>query len=146
MKKWLIAFVALSCGLALVACREGVGLGTPTPTPTAAASVTLTAAYDGKTLRIAVGQAIVVTLDSNATTGYKWRLRQPLDEAVAKLEGSEYVPPTATPGLVGAGGQEVWQFTATGKGQTALAMEYVRTFEATPVPARTFSVTLVVGG
>ncbi len=161
MKKWLIAVLALSCALALAACA---GSPTPTPMPTAtntplptatptritvntgspAAANVLTAADDSKTVQVQVGQAIVITLDSNATTGYRWRLGQPLDEAVVRLEGSEYLAPTPVPGLVGAGGREVWRFTAIGRGQTALAMQYVRPFETTPTPARTFSVTLVV--
>ena len=38
--------------------------------------VAIDASYDGKEVEIAVGNALIVTLESNATTGFKWELTE----------------------------------------------------------------------
>jgi inhibitor of cysteine peptidase len=73
------------------------------------------------------GKEFTVRLNSNRTTGYQWRPAESLDERVVKVVRSEYVPYDTS--AVGGGGEEVWTFLATGKGDTEIAMEYVRPWE-----------------
>jgi len=70
------------------------------------------------------GEEFVITLDSNATTGNRWELAQPLDEKIVTLLDQEYV--TSGPPIPGAGGQEHWTFKAVGPGTTQLALAYKR--------------------
>lgn len=81
---------------------------------------------DGRTVQVQASDTIVITLDSNATTGFRWALTGKPDPAVVELVGSDYIAPTST--LVGAGGQEVWRFRATGTGTTSLELRYGRSF------------------
>jgi len=115
----------------LTACREQP------------ATIDLTASNNGVTLETTANQTINLTLDSNATTGYKWNLAAEPDSTVLKLVSSEYVvPKTGTP-VVGAGGKEVWKFQTTGRGTTSLKLAYFRPFDPQQV-AKEFSATVVV--
>ena len=78
----------------------------------------------GGTLTARPGDEIVITLESNATTGFAWTLVTEPASEILDLVDSEYIAPETE--LVGAGGEEVWTFVATGEGTTALAMSYQR--------------------
>jgi len=97
--------------------------------------------YSGKQVELSVGQLLVVTLESNATTGYSWTLAQNSDDSVLSKTGNEYVAPQTT--LVGAGGKEEWTFKALKKGTSTISMGYSRPWESTP-PVETFDLTVVV--
>lgn len=93
-------------------------------------------------IEVAVGKEFSITLESNPTTGYHWELAGQLAEAVVKLVGNEYKGPETK--LIGAGGKEVWTFSAVGKGETIIKMKYVRPWEKDVPPFRTaeFKVTV----
>ena len=114
----------------LTACAEQAG------------AIDLDAANNGVTLETTVGQTINITLDSNATTGYKWNLVTSPDAQVLKFLSSRYNAPIG--GGVGAGGKEVWKFQTTGRGTTSLKLAYFRPFEPNTPPAKEFSATVVV--
>jgi inhibitor of cysteine peptidase len=97
--------------------------------------------YSGKQVELSVGQSLVVTLVSNASTGYSWSLAQNSDETVLNNTGNKYVAPQTT--LVGAGGKEEWTFKALKKGNSTISMGYSRPWEST-LPAKTFDLTVVV--
>jgi len=97
--------------------------------------------YSGKQVELSVGQSLVVTLDSNASTGYSWSLAQNSDDSVLNKTGNEYVAPQTT--LVGAGGKEEWTFKALKKGNSTISMGYSRPWEST-LPIETFDLTVVV--
>ena len=46
--------------------------------------------------------------------------------------------------MVGAGGEEVWTFSAPTKGTTQLIFEYVRPFEKNTPPAKTAKFSVVI--
>ena len=57
--------------------------------------VSVDASYDGKEVEIAVGNALIVTLESNATTGFKWELTEltsQLEEPAPREEDEEPGP------------------------------------------------------
>ena len=90
-----------------------------------------------------VGDEFVLTLESNPSTGYLWRLAVKPDENTVKLVSSEYrAVPDAN--RVGAGGNEVWTFLATGKGKAEISLIYVRPWEKDKPPARTARVIIIV--
>lgn len=74
-----------------------------------------------------VGEKVVITLDSNKTTGYSWELVKPIDKDIIGLLDNKYVAPTAN--RSGAPGKEVWTFRATGRGKVTLTFRYLRSWE-----------------
>jgi predicted secreted protein len=90
-----------------------------------------------KTVSATVGGDFTLTLKSNATTGFEWRLAQNLDENVVRFVGKEYI--SSRSGLMGAGGVEVWTFQGVGNGRTIIHMEYVRPWEKGIPPIRNIS-------
>jgi predicted secreted protein len=103
--------------------------------------VVVTEKDNGKTVKAAVGEQIIVRLASNPTTGYQWRIGK-LEPAHLKPIGeSHYEPPDSH--LVGAGGTEVFTFTTLKPGKTRLRLEYVRSWENKPI--KTFKVTIATG-
>ncbi len=90
-----------------------------------------------------VGDEFVLTLESNPSTGYLWQLAERPDENVVRLVGSEYKA-ASDAHRVGAGGNEVWTFRATGKGRTAINLIYVRPWEKDVPPARTATAMIIV--
>lgn len=106
--------------LALPACASDGGAGEDLRT------VELTGQDAGRTLSVRPGDEIVVTLDSNPTTGFAWELTTEPVAEILELLGSEYVGPETA--LVGAGGQEVWRFRAAAEGTTDLELTYLRSF------------------
>lgn len=85
-------------------------------------------------IRVEPGGLFDVVLESNATTGYSWRLTRPLEATYLQLVESRYEAPDS--GLVGAGGRERWRFRALAPGRTQIALEYVRSWEVGQLPAR----------
>jgi inhibitor of cysteine peptidase len=104
-------------------------------------NVDVDSSYSGKQVELSVGQSLVVTLASNATTGYSWTLAQNSDQSVLDETGHEYIAPQTT--LLGAGGKEEWTFKALKKGTSTISMGYSRPWESTP-PVETFDLTVVV--
>jgi inhibitor of cysteine peptidase len=100
------------------------------------------ASYSGKQVELSVGQSLVVTLDSNASTGYSWSLAQNSDETVLTKIEDEYIAPQTN--LVGAGGKEEWTFKALKKGTSIISLGYSRPWDKDIPPARTFDLTVVV--
>lgn len=129
-----VAAAVVAATLILAACNTSAG-----PSP---ATVHLTAADNGKPQILHPGDVLVVTLDSNATTGFRWQLSGKPAANVLKLDGSEYVAPSTSPGMVGAGGQEVWRFRAAGEGTTTFELNYMRASGETS--GRPFTVTVRV--
>lgn len=89
---------------------------------------------------VAPGEDFVITLDSNATTGYRWELSQPPDEKVVTLVSHEYQG-SGLP-VSGAGGQEHWTFRAAGRGTTEINLIYRRENQPGNFPPTTFQVTV----
>jgi inhibitor of cysteine peptidase len=109
-------------------------------------AVTTTATLSGTTavpVAVLVGNNLTITLPSNQTTGYSWRLGIQLNKSILTFVGSQYNAPSNT-GMVGQGGTETWTFQAAGRGKQSITMEYARPWETNTAPAKTqvFSVTV----
>jgi len=103
-------------------------------------TIELTAADAGSMLSVRPGDEIVITLGSNVTTGFAWQLEaEPASEILDKISSTYLAPDTD---LVGAGGEEVWRFVATGEGTTHVGMRYARSSDETA--GRPFDLTVVV--
>jgi inhibitor of cysteine peptidase len=106
--------------------------------------VTVTAADSGKTVDLGGDQRLVVRLESNPSTGYRWNVVADTDAAVLRLVSTAYEDPQTGGTTVGAPGTEVWTYEAAGAGTTAVRLAYYRLFGVREV-ARRFALTVRVG-
>jgi len=91
------------------------------------------------------GQILVVTLESNPTTGYRWEQVENQESILQQMGEAEFKQSdTGGPPLVGAGGWEIFRFKAISAGQTSLKLVYNRPWEEGVEPINTFSIEVVV--
>jgi inhibitor of cysteine peptidase len=114
-------------------------------TPGGTGEVSLGAEDHGRQVQVDSGQVIVLTLESNPSTGYRWEVVD-ADNAVLQQVGeaeftiaSELDPPPP-----GTGGVEEFRFEAIGAGETTLKLVYHRPWEEGVEPLETFAVEVVV--
>ncbi len=119
-----------------------VATNVPPPNPPGTSQMYLSIGDNGKTVNATLNQILSITLESNATTGYKWNAVTEPDAKVLKLVSSQYVSPTPskTP-MVGAGGMEVWKYQVVGTGTAAIKLGYFRPFDPKNV-AKEFTLTV----
>ncbi|MBI5608117.1 MAG: protease inhibitor I42 family protein [Deltaproteobacteria bacterium] len=96
---------------------------------------------DNGTVAVAkAGQDIVVTLSSNATTGYAWKVTS--TDKTFGYPTDKYVAPTS--GAVGAGGQQVLTWKTSGPlpmaGTHKVTLQYLKSGSSTPAKTFAFSV------
>jgi inhibitor of cysteine peptidase len=154
--KTILAIILGAILITGIACGGQSASPTPTPTPTAThtptptpipakTTVNVNASDSGGRVNISVGNLLIVTLDSNATTGYSWNLSAISNTSVIAKVSDEYATPTPTnPPLMGQGGQEVWTFEALAAGTANITMKYIRPWESEAEPAANFSITVNV--
>jgi inhibitor of cysteine peptidase len=105
------------------------------------ATLTLTRADSGKAVEARVGDTLVVQLEENPTTGYRWTIEKSDAEVIA-LQQVEFVPSHSTG--MGGGGQRRWTFTAQKAGMATLEFKLWRTWEGDASISERFTVTLHV--
>lgn len=89
-----------------------------------------------------VGDEMTITLISNRTTGYGWKISEGPDGKTAEFVKSEYVPNSDI--IVGSGGRDVFIFRAVSAGKTKVSFKYVRPWEEDAPPAKTEEYTIIV--
>lgn len=99
----------------------------------------LTAADHGKTIHVAKGDRIIVTLESNASTGFKWQVENVPNDVVQG--GPSVYAASANPGVPGAAGTETFSFSIEGRPKGKLRLEYVRPWHEKAAPDKVFEVT-----
>jgi len=82
-----------------------------------------------------VGEIFMITLESNITTGYSWRLAE-LKPGIVEQVSNVYKPFNTQERIVGSGGVEEWTFKAVAKGNVAITLEYVRPWEKDVPPIK----------
>jgi inhibitor of cysteine peptidase len=107
--------------------------------------VRLGAGNDGEQVEIKEGQFLVITLESNPTTGYQWEVIE-VDALVLKQQGEATfeMADSGEPPPPGTGGTETFRFEVVGAGQTSLELIYHRPWEKDVEPLATFSIRVVV--
>ncbi|MFA5367437.1 MAG: protease inhibitor I42 family protein, partial [Dehalococcoidia bacterium] len=118
--------VLAAAAIAGVACTASADNGEPS---------VFNVSESGSQIELSPGDSLVVTLDSNPSTGYAWSISEIGDEAVIDEVSNEFVG--AETGMVGAGGQEVWTFKAGDKGTSTIEMQYSRSWETDVEPETT---------
>lgn len=126
-KKMMIIVTLFVLTLALTACSSN--------------AVKIGADANGQTIELAAGQKLVLSLESNPTTGFDWEVSE-IDEAVIKQSGeSEF---KSESDLLGAGGVRTFTFEAVAAGTSTLKLVYHRSWEKDIPPEQEFTVTINV--
>jgi predicted secreted protein len=140
-----VAAATLALTLALVtgcaATTGGGGTSGSTGGGSAKSAVTLTEADKGKTVEVAKGGTVAVSLKGNPTTGYDWLAQGNVPPILAKQGESSF---KAESGLIGAGGVVTITYKAVETGEGELKLAYMRSFEPTSTPAQTWAAKIVV--
>ncbi len=133
--------ILVKLGLLLIAVIVGV-----TVASAGGGDVTnVDASYAGQEVEVAVGESLVLALESNRTTGFQWALVENSDQTALQHAGHKYVPYENTdPPLPGVGGKELWTFKALKKGTSTISMEYSQPWEGGEKAAETFVLTVLV--
>lgn len=143
----LLAVMALAAACASSdggAAGEEVDRGSEASPVPIGDDVVLGADDDGMVIELNAGQALVVTLESNPTTGYSWEVSE-VDNTVLVQMGEPEFKEASAEGeeVVGAGGTETFYF-ASAAGETTLTLVYHRPWEEDVDPLEIFSVEVVV--
>lgn len=115
------------------------------PAPPVSGKVELTAADAGKTVRAEVGDLVVITLQSNPSTGYNWELRD-FDYGAADFYKSETLAADSGNALFGAPTKTVITLQAVKPGSQDITLVYRRLWEPPDQVAETFQFRLLVDG
>lgn len=104
-------------------------------------TITLTAADAGVSRGAVVGQNVVLQLNENPTTGYRWALDATPPNAIENL-ASEYL---ATPGgAIGGGGKRKFSFTTKAPGDIHLRLKLWREWQGEDSATQRYEFTLQV--
>ena len=90
---------------------------------------------------IAVGETFKIELISNPSTGYSWKWVNKPDVSVVDTTGHQFVEDS--PGKIGGGGKEIWQFKGLKSGSDIIKFAYNRSWESRPA-ARTETITVKI--
>lgn len=145
-----VAPVLIATALLGAALVAPVAAQSPAPAaPAPAAAVTIdcdafaatpdaTAAVDAP-----AGSAVIVSLCSNPTTGYRWGEPVSSDPSIASLGGWAYVPP-ADASVAGAAGTEVLTLIAGATGHATVSASYGQPWDGGQQDAWTLTLDVVV--
>ncbi len=120
----------LFAALSLLLCAA-----TPATTPNVFTEAT-------PSIAVRVGQTFVIGLPSNPSTGYAWRMSGALTQSKLAYLGTTYLGPNTT--RVGAGGTDLYLFTAKQAGTYTLTFSYSRPWEAGVPAAKTATFAVAV--
>jgi len=80
----------------------------------------LTALHGGAKIALVPEQELIVALDANTTTGYRWSVKMGVDGILRATGEPSYAPLMGDPRLVGAGGTTTFRFRAVAPGNTTV--------------------------
>ena len=148
----MIRSALFACALALAACAPAQEakeeapvansqVAAPTPDDVA---VRITAAQNGQSVNVAVGQRFAIELVGVPTAGYVWTPAQvPAFLTRAGEASGNTIQEQSEPGYAGGNHWEVTMFSATVAGTGEIVMEQRRPWETSEPPNQTFRVTIV---
>jgi inhibitor of cysteine peptidase len=130
MKKILLGstLILLSASVVLLSCSSGI--------------TNIDQEANGESITIKEGNNLVITLESNPTTGYNWVLSEESNTAGLKLVNQEYEQSQKDQKQVGTGGVQIFTFSAEAGGSNMVILNYEREWEEEPI--ETFRVEITV--
>ena len=112
--------------------------------PAVAKEVRLNDGDNGKTVKVAVGGTVTLTLEANPTTGFSWTGVDKADKDILKLERNDYKEKDHPAGMVGVGGRDTIVYRALKKGKAKIDLTYMQPWEPDSEFITKYSVTVEV--
>jgi len=109
-------------------------------TSEAGSPITLTAGDSGRTVPVAVGTDIVITLATTPGTGYSWVLTDSGTSALELVDTPTVPRDSAAAMRPGAPVTAAWRFRAARAGQATVTLDYRRPWERGTPAARQYEV------
>jgi len=111
-------FTLVACAmLLLIGCGDSTG-------PDRDHRLDLTAADDGTSVRMSVGEFLRISLPANPSSGNSWETDYVDVDVIQFVDTAFETDPACEPGMVGCAGTTTLRYVATGKGQTLLSLTY----------------------
>ncbi|MCK4449557.1 MAG: protease inhibitor I42 family protein, partial [Anaerolineae bacterium] len=107
---------------------------TATPNPN---EIRLTEEDNGRLAELGEDQVLVISLESNPSTGYSWEVAEINEDVLHQVGETEFEQLSP---LLGAPERQILRFKSVGAGQSTLKLVYHRSWEKGVKPAREFSV------
>ena len=103
--------------------------------------VTLTAEDNGKSIAVPLGEKVILRLNENPSTGFRWAV-DPSDNEIIELRGCDYIQ--APDSALGGVGQRVFVFKAKRSGSVCILLKLRREWEGNKPIASRFEVNIHV--
>lgn len=97
-----------------------------------------------RTIDLAPGDAVTVSLASNPSTGFSWTEAALIADPTVLEQVEATWTEAENKGMMGAGGSQVWTLKALRQGTTTVRMEYSRPWEGGEKAVWTFELTVTV--
>ncbi|GLO41990.1 MULTISPECIES: protease inhibitor I42 family protein [Pseudomonas] len=92
--------------------------------------------------RLQVGQVLTLSLPSNPSTGYRWRVENPASNVLKSLGPEVYNAPEED--MVGSAGVSTWRYKASSVGTSQLLLLYQQPWAKDVAPVQTFECKVIV--
>lgn len=99
--------------------------------------------FDNQTLVLKKGETLQITLNSNATGGYRWEYAEPLDGTYLKQTDHCYIINDYGAGSAGNGGRDRWIIQALQTGETSINLVNRQSWVSGP-PSITFNLIIKI--
>jgi inhibitor of cysteine peptidase len=106
----------------------------------AMSTVTLTQSENGATVEVPAGGTVVIRLEENPTTGFRWAIDS-VDQQVLKLQSDDY---SGSGGGAGAGGLRTFTLGTVAAGTTHIQLKLWREWEGDASITQRFAATIRV--
>jgi inhibitor of cysteine peptidase len=134
----------MRCGPGILLVALACATPPPPAPPAAVAPTRITLPESGGRAVLAVGQELALTLEANASTGYRWEVVAPVPDVVSVVDPGTYREAPDPDARVGTGGTTSFVFRAIHPGTGVLTLVYRRAWETGVAPARTTRVEIEV--
>ncbi len=105
-------------------------------------TITVGDAENGRAITLSHGDTLVLSLTSNRSTGYNWRVVRDDRAHLRPLGTPKYERRSES--LLGGGGYQLFRFVAENPGTASLTLNYERPWEKDVPPAKTYQLTVNV--